>query len=250
MTGMYGQPYGTLLSNVENLTPAAQGGGLSPLQPSRWTGDSRFATLSTLNTPPAVASPTVPYPGQPQYGLQQGPTYAPVTSYGSADYDVGYAGAYGAAGITAATGTGVNWEGSGRWTYQLNLVTGVVTARAPDGSTLTMRHGNKGYKAVIAEGIGIYRGSAQYVRDSQADKQFQNWLNIAGVTPETTKPTVTGGPAAVVSGGGTPAPIPEPPPAQGYSLGTKIAVGVLATSLIAGAAFLVLRQRRRARARA
>jgi hypothetical protein len=245
MTGMYGQPYGTLLSNVENLTPAAQGGGLSPLQPSRWTGDSRFATLSTLNTPPAVASPTVPYPGQPQYGLQQGPTYAPVTSYGSADYEVGYAGAYGA-NIYASTAAG--WEGSGGWKYSLVFSSGVVEAKAPDGSLLTMRQGTKGYKAVLTEGLKIYRESAQYVRDSQADKQFQNWLNIAGVTPETTKPTVTGGPAAVVSGGGTPAPIPEPPPAQGYSLGTKIAVGVLATSLIAGAAFLVLRQRRRARA--
>lgn len=220
MKGLYGNAYGTLLANVENLTPAAQGGGLSPLQLSRWTGTSEFATMSTMNTPPANASPTVPYPGQPQYGLQQGPNYARVTSYGGTNY--------GAAPTTPST-----WSGSGGYKYTLIHQTGLVVATPPSGAQFSLSAGTRGYTAILSEGLSIAGLS------SDALTSLRSWLEVAKKTPETKPnpgaPISVSAPAPVDTSTGAPLP-------TGMDLTTKIALGVLAVSVVGGAAFFFLRR--------
>jgi len=229
MKGLYGNAYGTLLANVENLTPAAQGGGLSPLQLSRWTGTSEFATMSTMNTPPANASPTVPYPGQPQYGLQQGPNYATVTSYGDgwSDYLPSWM-----TGGSAAPASPSTWSGSGGYKYSLIHQTGLVVATPPSGAQFSLSAGTRGYTAILSEGLAVSGLSGG------ALASLQKWLEVAKKTPET-KPN----PGVPVS---APAPVDTPtdvpPPAEGMDLTTKIALGVLAVSVVGGAAFFFLRR--------
>lgn len=265
MEGLYGRAYGTLTANVENLTPAAQGGGLQPLQPSRWTGTSTYATVATANTPPAVASPTVPYPGHPSYGLQQGPTYAPITGYGSADYEVGYRGAldYLKSFFTDSTATPVpassastlsapmTYIGAGGWSYAYNLDAHTFVASHPDGRILDLAPGIRGYKAVVEEAMKIVvekvpKGDAR----TRVLGSLQSALYKANSTPETRSPVNRGtAPAAPAPSAAPLPPAPAPgdvPPKPGLSTEVKVALGVLAASVVVGGAIVVLRRRRRA----
>lgn len=247
MQGLYGRSYGTLTANVENLTPAAQGGGLQPLQLSRWTGTSKWASVSTWNTPPAPASPTVPFPGQPQYGLQQGPNYAPVIGYGSADYEVGYAGA----GDFRIAGNIANWDGAGGWKYLFYLDSGKVIAQSATRAQ-EMVPGTYGYKAVLTEGKKIYEGAytAADRANSPVTRAFTAWAqSAANMGAESLSPKILSStlpPSTPPSTPQTPAP-PTSVPGAGWTMAEKVAVGVLVASVVAGGAALVWRQRSKRR---
>lgn len=244
MQGLYGRAYGTLTANVENLTPAAQGGGTSPLQLSRWTGSSKWASVSTWNTPPAPASPNVPFPGQPQYGLQQGPNYAPVIGYGSADYEVGYADA----GNFVSAGSIAQWEGAGGWKYFFYFSDGKILAQSAS-RIQEMYPGTAGYKAVLAEGKSIYAASRPAgSAPGAADEAFRAWQAAANVA-ETRSPKILSGslPPSIAPSTAPAAASPAvTAPTGGWSTAEKVAVGVLVASLVAGGVALVVRRRRRA----
>ena len=245
MQGLYGRAYGTLTSNVENLTPAAQGGGLQPLQLSRWTGQSKWASVATWNTPPAPASPTVPFPGQPQYGLQQSPNYAPVIGYGSADYEVGYAGArgYGDA-YSVQTSAFAKWIGSGSWEYLLDYANSAILAKSPT-KTQWLRPGTYGYKAVLTE--------AKSLPGARSDTLYKISNLLSSAPAETRSPeivTATAPPAAPAPSSAPPAPSSAPPApstrAEGLTTGQKVALAVLGASVMGGVVLWMMRRRRRA----
>lgn len=223
--------YGTLVANTENLLPEAQGGGLAPLLPSRFTGQSRWATAATLVTPPAPASPTVAFPGQPQYGLQQSPNYGPVIGYGAAD--------------TTDAGAAA-WSGSGGYAYTL-LSPGIIQIRAPSQHAgVILRPGTKGYRAILEEAVKL-----SSITNPAQQALIRRWLDVARVTAETqpfpykpgTAPSTASSSASSVVDIAAGEPPADLAPPSGMPTGVKVAIGVLAVSAVVAGVMLYRRRR-------